>query len=178
LRHPSDGDYRGDIDWVPNLRGGEGIFGIGTADASKHPPGDVAWQPSDSVQCLGELCLSWYALGDGDRNYRSLPVGLTIGPDLALKLRPVWEELENHAERLDRLAQQLVGARFEVAEGKEKPALAVTVPLTEPGRAIRVLMEAKEVRYLLMDSTGAMIADFRDDCVDHGVFVMLSELTQ
>jgi hypothetical protein len=178
LRHPSDGDFRGDIEWVPNLRGGEGVFGIGTADALKHPPGGVAWQPSENVQCLGELCLSWYTLADGDRNYRPLPVELTLGPDLAASLRPVWEELENHAERLDRLARHLVGANFEVLEGKQKPALAVTVPLTEPGRSIRVLMEGKEVRYLLFDSGGAMIADFRDDRVDHGVFVMFAELTQ
>ena len=32
LRHPSDGDLRGDSAWVGQLRGREGIFGIGTAD--------------------------------------------------------------------------------------------------------------------------------------------------
>src|SRR5579872_5515964 len=32
LRHPSDGDFHGDSQWVPQLRGGEGVFGIGTAD--------------------------------------------------------------------------------------------------------------------------------------------------
>jgi len=32
LRHPSDGDYYGDSQWVGRLRGGQGIFGIGTAD--------------------------------------------------------------------------------------------------------------------------------------------------
>src|SRR5205809_14880 len=26
LRHPSDGDYRGDVGWVSQLRGGEGVF--------------------------------------------------------------------------------------------------------------------------------------------------------
>src|SRR4051812_22012095 len=72
LRHPSDGDYRGDSRWVGQLRGGEGVFGIGTAErpASGYPgPGtaDVAWQPQPHRQCLGELCLSWYALAGGDR---------------------------------------------------------------------------------------------------------------
>src|SRR5262249_26918649 len=33
LRHPSDGDFRGDSNWVGQLRGEEGIFGIGTADS-------------------------------------------------------------------------------------------------------------------------------------------------
>src|SRR5262249_53985037 len=32
LRHPSEGDYHGDSLWVGQLRGGEGVFGIGTAD--------------------------------------------------------------------------------------------------------------------------------------------------
>jgi proteasome lid subunit RPN8/RPN11 len=177
LRHPSEGDFRGDIKWVPQVRGGEGIFGIGTADAKSHIPGEVAWQPSSNVQCLRELCVSWYSLAKGDRNYRSLPVELTIGPDLGLPLRPVWEEVENHAERLDRLARHLRRVTFDVVEGKEKAALAMTVPLPESNKAIRVLMEGKEVRYLLLGPEGALIADFRDDRVDHGIFVMLAELT-
>ena len=176
MRHPSDGDYRGDVAWVANLRGEEGIFGIGTADAKPHSPGAIAWQPSANVQCLGELCLSWYSLRKGDRNYRPLAVEITLGPDLALALRPVWCELEVHAERLDRLARLLQRVRFDVVEGKQKPALAVSVPLAEPDRAIRVLMEGKEVRYLLVEKGEAKIADFRDDRVDRGVFVMLAEL--
>jgi hypothetical protein len=104
-------------------------------------------------------------------------VELTIGPDVAFGLRPVWAELENHAAQLDRLARQLSRVRFDVVDGKDKPALSMTIPLPEPDRAIRVLMEGKEVRYLLLGPEGAMIADFRDDRVDHGVFVMLAELT-
>ena len=176
MRHPSDGDYRGDIEWIEKLRGREGIFGIGTADAKRHPPGAVSWQPAANVQCLGELCLSWYVLGEGDRNYRQLPVEMTLGPDLALALRPVWCELEVHAERIDRLARVLQRVRFDVVEGKQKPALAITLPLAEPERAIRVMMEGKEVRYLLIQDGEAMIADFRDDRIDRGVFLMLAEL--
>ena len=91
LRHPSSGDYRGDVRWVTNLRGREGVFGIGTADAEPRPDAGISWQPASNVQCLGELCLSWYTLADGDKNYRPLPVELTIGPDLATPLRPVWD---------------------------------------------------------------------------------------
>jgi len=97
LRHPSDGDYRGDIAWVPQLRGGEGIFGIGTADG----PGDdglVSEQPKPHVQCLGSLRYTWYALGKGDRSYRPLPVELTLGPDLARPLHAVWPVLEQQAD--------------------------------------------------------------------------------
>jgi proteasome lid subunit RPN8/RPN11 len=177
LRHPSSGDYRGDVPWVANLRGTEGVFGIGTCDAAPPPEAGISWQPAPNVQCLGELCLSWYSLASADRNYRPLPVELSIGPDLAAPLRPVWEELEVHAERLDRLARQLRGVRFEVAPGHRKPALALTVPLPDDGRAVRVELEGKDVRYrLLTPDAGPLAADLREDRVDVGVFHVLSEL--
>ncbi|MCE9534515.1 MAG: Mov34/MPN/PAD-1 family protein [Planctomycetes bacterium] len=172
LRHPSDGDYRGDIDWVSNLRGSEGIFGIGTHEASS------SWQPGANGKRLGELCFSWYSLRVGDRNYRPLKIEAASGPDLALPLRSIWDELENHAERLDRLARQLTLVRFDVIEDADRPALGLTIPLADGLRSIRVLMQGKDVRYLLLGPDGAMQADFRDDCVDHGVFVMLAELAQ
>ena len=54
LRHPSDGDFQGDSRWVPQLRGNEGIFGIGTADGATN--GAVfSYQPRPHVQCLGEF---------------------------------------------------------------------------------------------------------------------------
>jgi proteasome lid subunit RPN8/RPN11 len=176
LRHPSSGDYRGDVRWVANLRGKEGLFAIGTADAEPPPDAGISWQPAPNVQCLGELCPSWYTLAEGDKNYHPLPVELTIGPDLATPLRPVWDELEAHAERLDRLARQLSGLRFEVAAGHQKPVLALTVPLPDDGRAIRVELEGKAVRYRLLTPDGALAADLREDRVDVGVFLMLSEL--
>ena len=177
MRHPTQSDYSGDIVWIENLRGREGIFGIGTADAQPHSPGAIAWQPAANQQCLDELCLSWYALRTGDRNYRPLPVEITLGPDLALALRPVWCELEVHAERLDRLARTMQRVRFDVVAGKQKPALAVTVALADPDRAIRAVMEGKEVRYLLLQNGEAQVADFRDDRIDRGLFVMLAELS-
>src|SRR5205085_1967938 len=96
LRHPSDGDLRGDGQWVRYLRGQEGVFGIGTADAGPMPPALFAHQPRAHVQCLGELRFSWYALRHGDHAYRPLPVELTIGPDLARGLHDVWTTVEGH----------------------------------------------------------------------------------
>jgi proteasome lid subunit RPN8/RPN11 len=177
MRHPSSGDYRGDIAWVAGLPGEQGVFAIGTADAGQKGSVECGWKPAANAQCLGELCLSWYSLRGGERNYRPLPVDLTLGPDLGLVLRPVWPELENHAERLDRLARQLRRAAFDVVPGRDKPALVMQVPVADGDKTIRVLMEGKDVRYLLVGPDGAMIADFRDDRVDHGVFVMLAELT-
>ena len=61
LRHPSEGDLKGDRIWVQHLRGKEGVFAIGTADA---PPdgGMFASRPKPNVHCLGKLRFSWYAL--------------------------------------------------------------------------------------------------------------------
>ena len=118
LRHPSYGDYDGDRRWVRQLRGREGVFGIGTADAS----GGRRCSPrsrSRTCRCLGKLRFSWYALAEGDSAYRPLPVMLTLGPDLARDLHPVWPALEAHAERLERLARQQARVRFEVTPQRQ-----------------------------------------------------------
>jgi proteasome lid subunit RPN8/RPN11 len=176
LRHPSSDDYRGDIEWVANLRGGEGVFGIGTADAEPKSETGISWQPASNVQCLGDLCLSWYVLGKGDRNYRPLSVELSIGRDLAAPLRPIWGELEDHGERLERLARQLSGVKFDIEAGYQKPALIVNVPLTDEERSIRVELEGKAVRYRLRTPEGTLASDLKEDRIDVGVFLMLSEL--
>jgi proteasome lid subunit RPN8/RPN11 len=174
LRHPSDGDYRGDSAWVNQLRGKEGIFGIGTADGD----GDAVLgrHPRPHMQMFGELCLSWYGLGQGDRQYRPLPVELILGPDLARPLHKVWPTIEAHAEQLDRLARQQAGIRFELVNGRSAPALAVTVPLAEPGDAIQVLIEGKEVRYVLARGGDYLMADAHEQRIDHGVYLLLAEL--
>src|SRR6266540_3929134 len=74
LRHPSDGDFQGDSLWVKQLRGNEGVFGIGTADGTKLPSpvpraAVFASRPRPNVQCLGELCFSWYSLRPGQSHY-------------------------------------------------------------------------------------------------------------
>src|SRR5206468_3580214 len=94
LRHPSDGDFAGDSQWVRHLRGGEGVFGIGTADAHPGTEALFAEQPRPHVQTMGELRLSWYSLRAGAAAYRPVPVSLTIGPDLARPLHSVWTVIE------------------------------------------------------------------------------------
>jgi proteasome lid subunit RPN8/RPN11 len=176
LRHPSDGDYRGDSQWVGQLRGGEGVFGIGTADNHRRAGAPVAQQPRPNVHCLGELCFSWYALKQGDPRYRPLPVGFTLGPDLARPLHSIWPTIEAHADRLDRLYRQQAGIRFDMVTGKHGPALAVIVPLAGPEGAIRVLLEGKEVRYYLVRGGEVLAADAGEDRVDRGVYLLLAEL--
>ena len=101
---------------------------------------------------------------------------MTIGPDLARPLRPVWSAIEEHAERLDRLARQLAKVRFGVTEGRHGPALAVTVGLSEPGNAIRVLIEGKEVRYYYEAGGQGFQADLPDAAPDQGVYLLLADL--
>jgi hypothetical protein len=176
LRHPSDGDYQGDSQWVGRLRGGEGVFGIGTADADPPAGTPVAWQPRPHVQCLGELRLSWYALKQGDRRYRPLPVGLTLGPDLARPLHSVWPTVEAHAESLDRLCRQQNGVQFQVTAGPHGPALLVQIPLAEPGAALQIWMGADEARYhVLRDGEMTEVAT-KETRVDRGVYLLLAEL--
>ena len=177
LRHPSRGDLKGDREWVPQLRGGEGVFGIGTADATGESEGTaVSSAPKPHMHCLGDLRFTWYTLADGEKKYQPVPVELTIGPDLARPLRSVWSAIEAHAERLDRLARQQAKVRFDIAPGRHGPALAVTVGLSEPGRAIRVLLEGKEARFYYEADGEAFAADLPDAPPDQGVYLLLAEL--
>jgi proteasome lid subunit RPN8/RPN11 len=176
LRHPSDGDYAGDSQWVKVVRANEGIFGIGTADAREGSAALFAEQPKPHVQTMGPLRLSWYSLRAGAPAYRPLPVSLTIGPDLARPLHAVWTTVEAHAERLERLARQQAGVTFSVADDERGQALEVQVPLAEPGAAVRARVTEKEVRYYLVRDGRLFEADCGDDRVDRGIYLLLAEL--
>jgi hypothetical protein len=178
LRHPSDGDYHGDSRWVTCLRGREGVFGIGTADGDPETDGTLIYsrQTKPHVQTMGSLCLSWYALGEGDGNYRPLPVDITLGPDLARPLHPLWPTIEYHAERVERLYCQQAGVRFEVVADPEPTALALNIPLAEPGQWIRVWLKGKEIRYFLVRGDDILAVDCQEPAVDRGVYLVLAEL--
>jgi len=176
LRHPSDGDLRGDGQWVGNLRGQEGVFGIGTADGPEAAGEVFAYQPRPNVQCLSGLRFSWYSLRQGDSAYRPLPVELTIGPDLARPLHDMWNVLEFHAERIERLYRQQTAMRFEVVSDKWGPGLLLTLPLADPGDVLQVLVRSKEVRYYLVRRGEVLEVRPHEDRVDRGVYLLLAEL--
>jgi proteasome lid subunit RPN8/RPN11 len=176
LRHPSDGDYRGDSQWVAQLRGKEGVFGIGTIEDVPVQEVVFARQPRPHVQCYAGMCLSWYTLAAGDARYRPLPQRLTVGPDLARSLHGVWPEIEAHAEQLDRLYRQQADVTFGVVPGKKRLALAVNVPLARPGEAVRVLMEDSEVSYYLQRNGDLVAVDPSETRVDRGVYLLMAEV--
>jgi len=176
LRHPSDGDLRGDSIWVGQLRGREGIFGIGTADGKPSLGTPVAHQPKPNMQCLDKLRLSWYALREGEKNYRPLPVALTLGPDLARPLHAVWSVIESHADRLDRLCRQQSGVTFEVIVGDRGPALAARVPLADPNQALRIVLQGRETMYYWLRDGEPLRVDPQEARVDRAVYLLLAEV--
>ncbi len=181
LRQPSGGDFAGDRVWVEQLRGQEGAFGIGTADAT---PLDAApltgpqilQQPEPHRQWLGELCFSWYALAKGDAAYRPLPVQVTLGPDLARPLHHLWPVLERHAQCLERLSQLFAQVSLQVVDGDDGPAVGVTIGLGQPGQALRLVVESAGVRYYVVQDHDVFAVDPDEDVIDRGVFVVLAEL--
>jgi hypothetical protein len=176
LRHPSDGDFRGDSQWVGQLRGGEGVFGIGTVDGRGAGNGFFARQPRPHVQSLGELTFCWYALAQGDPDYRPLSFRMTLGPDLARPLHPVWQLIEAYAEQLDRLYCQQAGVTFEVVREKNGSNLAVTIPLAEPYQSVRVIIDGKEVRYYLIREGDVVAVDPHEERIDRSIYLLLAEL--
>jgi len=176
LRHPSDSDFQGDSGWVGCLRGEEGVFGIGTADAKPGGECMVGIQPKPHVQLMGNLCLCWYTLRKGARRYRPIPVELTLGPDLAQPLHSIWPIVEAHADRLDRLSRQQSGVAFDVIDHRGGKSLAATIKLAEPGTSLRVILEKKEVAYYLVCGDDLMAIDCPEPRVDRGVYLLLADL--
>jgi proteasome lid subunit RPN8/RPN11 len=175
LRHPSQGDLRGDREFVPRLRGGDGVFGIGTADGDGTD--GVATHPAPNAHCLGGLRFTWYGLAAGDATYRPLPVEWTIGPDRAKHLRPVWPLIEAHAAALDRVARELQRVTFAVVAGTDGPALAVTVQLAADQSA-RAVLDGKAVRFVYEAGGSAFQADLPAGTrPDQGIYLLLAEVS-
>jgi hypothetical protein len=169
LRHPSDGDFRGDIRWVGQLRGGEGVFGIGTANGDG--PEEIE-QPRASVQRRGGMTFCWYSLREGARRYQPIPVEIVDGPDLAQPLRATWAVIEGNAERLERLARQQSRLGFEVALPS---GLAAVVPLAD-GTMLRAVLTKEGVRYFLVRNGELLASELHEPRVDRGIYRLLADL--
>jgi proteasome lid subunit RPN8/RPN11 len=171
LRTPSDGDLLGDRAWVAQLRGGEGVFAIGTADAKPTDAGPT-------LQVRGELCFHWYVLGAADTSYRRLAVDTITGADLANIVHPVWSVIEEHAEPLNRLCRQLASVEFSVIGIGGEWALGVQIALADPNQQLRLLLNGSEVRYY-WERGGELIAiDPHAPQLDRAVYLVLADLAQ
>jgi proteasome lid subunit RPN8/RPN11 len=175
LRHPSSGDYRGDSVWVQQLRGREGVFGIGTLEKENGSPPWLVERPRPHVQRQGNRRFSWYVLAAGDRDYRTLPVEYTLGPDLGSLAQGVWPTIERHAESLERICRQqarvTLGARDE-----DGAVLKVRIPLAEPGEAIEMeLLGEKTVFFVLRDGTTHAV-DPKEPKIDQALYLIMAEL--
>jgi proteasome lid subunit RPN8/RPN11 len=175
LRCPSDGDLQGDGLWVGQLRGGEGIFGIGTADVRSDEQQSAA---GDHVHIHAEMCFSWYALGIGQRHYRRIPVHVTSGPDLASPLRPVWNVIEANAAPLNKLCRQFAKVQLEVIDEELAKILCMKIMLAEPNQKLHLLFNEHEARYY-WDREGEFIAIDPDETrLDRAVYLILAELAK
>jgi proteasome lid subunit RPN8/RPN11 len=174
LRHPSEGDYQGDSAWVGQLRGGEGVFGIGTADAG--PRNGTGEAPH--VRARGALCFSWYALADGDARYRKLAVRTVPGPDLARPLHPLWGTIEAHADVLDELCRQLARVNFDIVEDGGSRALALNLAVAQPGTVLRLVFRPREVRYYVERPGELTAVDPAEPDVGRAVYLLLAELAR
>ena len=172
LRYPSDGDWSGDSQWIKQLRGQEGIFAIGTAEGPQATNGEV------HENTLDGLFFSWYALRQGDNDYRPLPLDVAPGPDLARSLHPVWDAIEAHAERLARLYRQQNALACDVMETNQGMALVIHVRLAETDRGLRVLLQGRQVRYFLVRGGEVLAAELAEPRVDVGVYQLLAELAK
>ena len=65
---------------------------------------------------------------------------------------------------------------FDVVGGKEKPGLAMNIPLAEPGTAVRVVMREDAMRYYLVKKGELFAADCQEERVDRGVYLLLAAL--
>ncbi|MEI7688166.1 MAG: Mov34/MPN/PAD-1 family protein [Planctomycetota bacterium] len=171
MRHPSGGDYRGDIQFVARLRGREGVFAIGTADAS-FPETVTSSEPHRHGR--GSLCMTWYALAEGDPQYRKIPIATIAGDDLARPLAGVWPTLDTHADGLERLCQQLNGGQF----GVTAAGLSFAVPLADDRRRLRVLLEGPQIRYYVEDEGNLLVVDPEAVTLEQGIYAILAELAR
>lgn len=169
LRHPSDGDFRGDIRWVGQLRGAEGVFAIGTADGEGS---EEIEQPRASVQRLRDLTFCWYSLRHGAKRYHPIPVQLVDGPDLAAALRGSWPVIEGNADRLERLARQ----QSKLELGVMPPAgLQAAIRLVDDSM-LRVVMTKDGVRYYRIQNGEVLAFELHEPRVDRGIYQLLAEL--
>jgi hypothetical protein len=170
LRHPSRGDYQGDREWIKQLPGEQGLFGIGTVtdDSSSESP--------DHVQVQEGLRFDWYSLARSEHRYKPCPIEVVAGIDLAADLRPVWSLLEEHAVVLDRVARQLAKVRLMVISEPD-PALGILIGLPDANQSLQVICQANHRQFIYEVNGAAFRPDLPADVpLEQAIYRFLQEL--
>ncbi len=175
LRHPSAGDFQGDSRWVHQLRGLEGVFGIGTIEKDKTLPEWLVERTHPHVHRQGNRRFSWYVLGALDKSYRKISVEYTLGPDLGRSAHAVWPALERHAPAIERICRQqarvVLGAKSD--QGSD---LKLVIPLAEPGDSIEIEIVGEKAVYIVRLGGEQHVVDPKEAGIERGLYVILAEL--
>jgi proteasome lid subunit RPN8/RPN11 len=177
LRHPSSGDFRGDSVWVRQLRGHEGVFGIGTLEKDRIVPDWLVERPRPHIHRQANRRFTWYVLGASDKHYRQLAAEFTVGPDMGRDAHAAWATIERHAAELERICRQQ--ARVSVRVGtRDDSDLKVTVPLAEPGDAIEIEILGERVVFFVKLSGESHLVEPREPGLETGLYLILGELAK
>jgi hypothetical protein len=175
LRHPSPGDFQGDSRWVRQLRGLEGVFGIGTVEKDKIVPEWLVERTRPHVHRQANRRFSWYVLGALDKSYRKIPAEYTLGPDLGRPAHSVWSTLEQHAPAIERICRQQARVTLEV-RGQEQTDLKLKIPLAEPGDLIEIEIVADKAAYVVQVGGEQHLVDPKAEGIERGLYMILAEL--
>lgn len=178
LRHPSSGDYQGDIQWVKKLPGKQGVFGIGTVDNQSSISEDFASKIAINTFSMTGMRFDWFSLGSGDSNYVKLPIRWTLGEDLAKPLHVVWDALEVHACEIEKVLVQQSKATCSITKATSGHQLTLSIPLAGSACKILVFIFKDKVQYFYEKNEQLFAVDIHEDKVDRGVYLVLAELAK
>jgi proteasome lid subunit RPN8/RPN11 len=178
LRHPSSGDYQGDIQWVKKLPGKQGVFGIGTVDHESPIRGEFATKIAINTFSMTGMRFDWFSLASGDSNYVKVPIRWTLGEDLAKPLHVVWDAMEIHAGEIEKVLAQQAKATCGITQGAAGHQLTLSIPLAGSAGKIIVFIFKDKVQYFFEKNEQLFAVDIQEDKVDRGVYLVLAELSK
>ncbi len=178
LRHPSSGDYQGDIQWVKKLPGKQGVFGIGTVDHESPIRGEFATKIAINTFSMTGMRFDWFSLASGDSNYVKVPIRWTLGEDLARPLHVVWDAMETHAGEIEKVLAQQSKATCGITQGAAGHQLTLSIPLAGSAGKIIVFIFKDKVQYFFEKNEQLFAVDIQEDKVDRGVYLVLAELSK
>lgn len=178
LRHPSSGDYQGDIQWVKNLPGKQGVFGIGTVDHEAIGQQEFAKKLALNSFHMNNMRFDWFSLANGDANYVKVPIRWTLGEDLAKPLHVVWDAMEMHAAEIEKVLIQQSKASCSITKTDCGHRLTLSVPLAGIAGKILVFIFKDKVQYFFEKNEQLFAVDIQEDKVDRGIYLVLAELSK